>query len=125
MSIDYAAIRDQAVVNALLDAGLTLTLRHEVTGDYDPDTGSAPTTQTDYQLLGVVLNYSPKDSGTGTNPNTLIEAGDHKVLIEATGPVPAPTEWSVQIDGEWWRVLNVKTLAPAGVAVLHELHVRR
>ena len=51
-------------------------------------------------------------------------------LLDASGviyndgvPFPGVVD-KIYASGQWWRVVNVKTTAPAGVPVVHELQLR-
>ena len=104
--------------------GGIVVLRQVVTGEYDPDLGTAPSTITDYEGTGVKINYE-----TENIDGTLIQAGDQKLLLsplQRNGmPMPAPTMADlVPFGGASYTVKAVETTAPVDVAVLYTLQLR-
>lgn len=55
---------------------------------------------------------------------TVIQAGDKKLLMDATGPEPKPGD-TLTIDGVAHRLEMVWPLAPGGVAVMYTVAARR
>jgi hypothetical protein len=104
--------------------GGIVVLRQVVTGEYDPDLGTVPSTITDYEGTGVKINYE-----TENIDGTLIQAGDQKLLLsplQRNGmPMPAPTMADlVLFGGASYTVKAVETTAPVDVAVLYTLQLR-
>ena len=104
--------------------GSIVVLRQVVTGNYDPNLGTAPSTTTDYEGTGVKINYEAENID-----GTLIQAGDQKLLLsplQRNGlPMPQPTNADlVLFGGASYTVKAVETTAPVDVAVLHTLQLR-
>lgn len=78
---------------------------------------------------GLLLEYSANKQGT--QPDSLIQAGDKQVLLAALDinnvPIAAiPPEATCDApDGVRYVVKTPKALAPAGVPILFDLNVRR
>lgn len=120
MSIDYAKSVATAL-RLLTSFGATVTVTRETPGAYDPDTGTngAGTTET-WTPKGVKLEYSQREID-GTN----ILASDQRIYMSAAaGLDPKPGDAVTLADGVW-RVVKSRTLAPAGVAVLLDVQVRK
>ncbi|MGT2429248.1 hypothetical protein ACU4HD_11970 [Cupriavidus basilensis] len=118
---EMAALADEL----LREFGKALTLRRVVQGDYDPGSGTAPETVTNYPGTGALFDYETLGAGQTWIPSTLIEVGDKQCLLSPTG-VPLPTAGDLLVDGtDVWQVKNVKAVKPAGTPVLYELHLRK
>lgn len=87
-----------------------------------PDPASVPKT-----VKAVFLNFSFK----GAEPlrfadDTLVRAGDKKVLLAATSlgsSTPGLNDQIVRADGTVWTIKNLKTLDPDGQKILYEAWV--
>lgn len=121
----------------LTEFGQVMTLTVKGAMAYNPATATVTASTTNYTGRGVLLDYDDKgNAGARFDPNLvssgiqgtgLIQRGDKYVLL-ATAGMPASISPGASIAtaaGELWSVVNVKTLAPAGTPVLHELQVRR
>ena len=105
-------------------AGSTMNFRHNQAGEYDPALGTAPITTTTYTFKAAVFNYDMRSSGQ-TIGDLTIEANDRKLLVYPRDDVkPSAADWQVEIEGDWWTVKRVKSVASRGVDVYLELHVR-
>lgn len=98
--------------------GAAGTLTRVTTGEYDPATGTAPTTTQAVAANAVVFDYDAK-----LIDGSVIQQGDKQCFMEVKALVP------VAVDKFTWQgiehqVIAVKPLAPAGVAVLYELQLR-
>lgn len=129
MAIDYDEIAAGAL-ESLEEAGQIVKLRRAVPGEYDPGTGGSADVDVDYEGTGAAFDYSLKDSGQASDPNTLIRVGDKQLYLAATQtsgePMPTPlTSNKVVIGSVVWNVQNVKEINPAGVPVLYELNLRK
>jgi hypothetical protein len=106
----------------LLDKfGKSITLQSIVEGAYDPVTGdmAANTVTTSYPLA-VVGDFKGLALASG-----VIQYGDRKVTIAASGSVlPLPTD-KVIIDTETYNVISVKSIWSGELAALYELQVRK
>ncbi|PMQ16947.1 hypothetical protein [Janthinobacterium sp. AD80] len=120
---DYAKTAARADASLRRKGGIVV-LRHVVTGEYDPDLGTAPSTTADYEGTGVKINYEAENID-----GTLIQAGDQQLLLsplQRNGlPIPQPTAADlVLFGGASYTVKAVETTAPVDVAVLHTLQLR-
>lgn len=120
MSFDYADIARTAdeILKEFGAAGLVT--RKVPGGDYDPDTGTYPDVPVSQNCTAVVF---PVDQKLVDGQTVL--ATDEQAYLSAVGLVtPKPTE-VLTWQGVDFTIQSVKNLAPAGVAVLVELIVRR
>ena len=118
---EMAALADEL----LREFGKPLTLRRVVPGAYDPSTGTAAETVTNYPGTGALFDYETLGAGQTWIPSTLIEVGDKQCLLSPAG-MPLPTTGDKLVDGaDVWQVQNVKAVNPAGTPVLYELQIRR
>lgn len=122
-------IYDRAAATALrllTKYGQTVTLRRITTGDYDPSTGSASQTTTDYTASAAKFDFDFRMSGMTFVPGTLIQSGDKQIFMSAhsLGITPAPGD-QVIIGVDTWPVMGVKELKPADTAVLYEILGRK
>jgi len=120
MSFDYAGLAADAA-SLLAEFGATVTVTRATAGTYDPDTGTtgAGTSQT-WTPSGVKLDYSANEIN-----GTLILAGDQRVYMSAVSGLDPKAGDTVTLGAEVWRVVASRTLAPAGVAVLLDVQVRK
>ena len=120
MTFDYANSAATAL-RLLTRFGQALTVTRETPGAYDPVTGTdaAGTSQT-WTPQGVKLDYSQREVD-----GTSIKAGDQRVYMSAEAGLDPEAGDLVTIGSEAWRVVVSRTLAPAGVAVLLDVQVRR
>lgn len=101
--------------------GAPLTFTRSVAGAYNPATGAAAVTLTSYTVTGAVLDFPAVNA-----PGSDILRGDKKILIGAAGLTVAPQPGDyLTIQGVQHSIINVKTLAPAGVPVLYTVQARR
>lgn len=122
MTFDFAKSAASAL-KLITKFGASGTLIKRAEGAYDPATGSNTVTETSYTVKAVLLNYSYKDSNQLNQPSSLIQVNDRKIIMQATTATPDVSD-TFTFNSVTYRVLSVKTLNPAGVAVLHELQVR-
>lgn len=99
--------------------GQAVTLSHSTPGTYDPATGSVSTVVTTQTGVAAELSYSAFEL-----TNTLIQRGDKKLLLAASGITTPVVDDTVTVGTVVYTIKNVNTLAPAGVAVTHELQAR-
>lgn len=112
----------RATADALLiDKGAMLTFTRSAAGVYDPATGTAAVTLTDFTVTGAVFDY-PDAAVNGTD----ILTGDKRVLVSAQNLTVVPTTGDyITIAGAKHSIIRIKRLAPAGVAVLYTLQARK
>ena len=116
MSFDYAKTAATAL-RLLTRFGAAATLKREVVGDYDPDTGTSPVTTTSLATTACVFDYDAEYID-----GTLILAGDKQAYL-ASAPVPKQGD-KLAWQGADYTVIAAKAVAPAGVAVLYEVQIR-
>jgi hypothetical protein len=120
MSFDYT--RSLATARRLLaNFGQDGTLTQTTAGTYDETTGTvgSPTTTTTTDKC-VVLEYS---KGLTNMPDSLIKVGDKKILTQmSVVPTTADTFTVLSVI---YTIIGVKSLEPAGINLLYELHCRK
>ena len=121
--VDYAKTAARADQSLRRKGGIVV-LRRVVTGEYDPDLGTAPTATTDYEGTGVKIAYEAENID-----GTLILVGDQKLLLsplQRNGQaMPAPTAADlVLFGGASYTIQNVSKTEPVDVAVLYTLQLR-
>lgn len=127
MSYDYLESAQEAL-EALQEYGAPCTLTWTPAPDSDAPNAATPDPLV-VSAYGVVLDYAAKM--IGTQPDSLIQAGDRQVLLGvfdidgAAVPKPPAEAQIIAPDGLLYTVKGCKPLAPAGVAVLYDLNVRR
>lgn len=101
--------------------GQTVTLRRVTPGAYNPSSGQAAAPTADFNFSGALFDF--KD-GVIKDSDTLIEAGDKQLLLEAAA---APMIDDVFIIGgeAWQAVAKPKSINPAGTPVLYVVHLRK
>lgn len=120
------AFYDEMAVMALemiTEFGQPVTIRATTSGEYDPETGTAPPDTTIEQIAqGILLDFT----GQEFQNNSLIKQGDKKLKIAAQG-----LEWvpdllnKVIVQGRTWSIVPpLKEINPAGTPILYELQVR-
>jgi hypothetical protein len=120
------AFYDEMAVMALdmiTEFGQPVTIRAVTVGEYDPDTGSAPSdTITELTAQGILLDFT----GQEFQNNSLIKQGDKKLKIAAQGLAWAPDLLNkVIVQGRTWSIVPpLKEINPAGTPILYELQVR-
>jgi len=108
-------------VKSLAKFGKSITLQSIVEGAYDPVTGDmAANTITSSNPLAIISDFKGAALMSG-----VIQYGDRKVTIAASGSVlPLPTD-KVIIDTETYNVIAVKSIWSGELAALYELQVRK
>lgn len=125
MSFDYG--KSAATATRLLAKfGQAVTHNSIAEGAYDVATATVPLTTTAQPGTGVLLEYSVQEAGVMQAAGTLVQTNDRKLLLSVSGITipPAPNDTAV-VAGVTYTVLQVKTLKPAAVVVMYELHLRR
>lgn len=118
MAFDYSAAALDA--SALLaEFGALVTLTRITSGVYDPDTGTVPQTQTTYTAPGVKLDYEQR-----AIDGTTILQGDQRVYLDPLIAAAPQAGDTLTVGAEVFTVVASRPLAPAGVVVLHDVHVR-
>lgn len=105
------------VASLLEDLGSDLTLERPGTPTYDPATGTvASASDATLTILGVFINYLDSEVD-----GTVVQQGDRRLLVAATGSDGAPEIGDVVADH---KIVDVRTLAPAGTAIAWTCQVR-
>lgn len=115
---DYA--KAGATALRLLDRfGAPLAIRRQGPSTGDP-WAPIPGATTDHPGTGCVIDYTAFERA-----GTQIEAGERKALVAAKGLAVTPSVADRLVwQGEALEIVEVKPLAPAGVAVIFEIRVR-
>ena len=116
----YAGL--QATADKLLRTfGQPMTLTRRTPGAYNPATGTATVTETDFPGVGAIFDIAGQEFG-----EAMVQQGDRKALLSAKGlgAVPAVGMHLTQ-NGVEWSVVNMKAIDPAALAVVYELQVRK
>lgn len=116
MTFDYASAAADAL-SLLTEFGAAATLKRTAAGVYDPATGNAAETTTTLPTTAAVLAFPQKYID-----GTLIRQGDRRALC-APGVEPKAGD-VLAWQGADLAVIAVKPLAPAGLPVLFEAHIR-
>lgn len=120
MAFDYnQAAQDAFDLISEFGVVITPTLYGNESGGFDPITGDALAPSADIVVngVGVLINYR-SDEIDGTN----IIQGDAKILCSLVGT--PEINMIVHFNSKQWRVVDVKTLQPAGTVVMYTLQVR-
>lgn len=118
MSFNYTNSAASAL-KLITKFGASATLVKRAEGSYDTATGSSAITETSYTVQAVLLNYGANETNTA---GSLVAASDRKVIMQATTVTPDVSD-TFTFNSVTYRVVEVKTLSPAGTNVLHELRV--
>ena len=114
---DMADTADELIT----EFGQSVTLKVSAGAAYDPETGSSVVTYTDQSGHGCVVDFDKK-----LIDGTKVRIGDKLVLLSPLGISEPKDGDQLAIGAETWQVvLPVTVTAPAGVAVLYEVQVRK
>lgn len=124
MSEDWSAIATE-VAEGLASVGditqgqegFTVVLTRpggEPANPWDP-----PPDATQYTLTAIDYPYEVKD-----RDGTVIREDDRRLYLQA-GVVDPRLSDTITVQGEEFQVLRVKPLQPAGIAVMHEVQLRK
>jgi hypothetical protein len=121
MSFDYDEIADVAD-ELLAEYGQSCVLTSITDGTYDPETGEAGTSSTPHPVTAAIFAY-PQRYIDGT----LIRTSDKRALVSPVGLTvdPKPGDTLTDAAGAVFQVIDAKATAPAGIAVLWTLQVRK
>jgi hypothetical protein len=126
--MDYAATA-RAALAALKSAGALVTVAWDVSPAYDPSNPDEPATPYSIATYGAMVPYAAHK--VGTQPDSLIRAGDRNLLLAATSPdgvaltEPAIGARITAANGETWRVAACEAICPAAETVLFDITARR
>jgi hypothetical protein len=114
---DMATTADELIT----EFGQTVTLKVSAGAAYDPETGSSVVTYTDQSGHGCVVDFDKK-----LIDGTKVRIGDKLVLLSPLGISEPKDGDQLVIGAETWQLVPPVTVtAPAGVAVLYEVQVRK
>jgi hypothetical protein len=121
MSFDYDEIAADAD-ELLAEFGQSCVLTSITDGAYNPETGEAGTSMTPHPVTAAIFAY-PQRYIDGS----LIRTGDKRALVSAVGLTvnPKPGDTLTDAAGAVFQLIDAKAAAPAGVAVLWILQVRK
>lgn len=118
--------------SAIEKRGVSMTLRRTVKGTPDENTGiMGAATVTDYPCFGLIQYFDSKASalmyGTNTLKETLIHKEDQMIMLSAKGLTVTPIAVTDALiySGITYNVVNVLTLKPGNIAIIHNVHVRK
>ena len=111
-------------LEALAEAGEDIILRTTVIGAYNPATGTSTTTTTDTIRKGYVMDYNLVVYGNDMINNTLVQAGDKRLYMDANGISPTLND-QVIIGGVTWQIKNIKNPNYTGTSVIFDCTIRR
>lgn len=121
-AIDYTDLAATAT-ELLADFGVAMTLSRAslVAPTYDPATGVAtPSGPATYPTVGVKLGHIAREAD-----GQQVRVVTQKVYLSVAETVEPKPGDTLTIGTEVFQILVCNTLAPAGVAVLYEVQVRR
>ncbi len=115
-------LRRRLVALGLLERyGTSVTLRHCQPGTYDPASGQNSPTWSQYSLAGLVRDYRQEQVD-----GSLVQSGDREIVLAAAADIPAPAPGDrLELGGHTYTIVQVKTLEPGGLPLLHQCQIRR
>lgn len=119
----YENLRDNTAAPLIKKFGKAMVLRRTTPGAYDAATGATTaSTTTDYRCWGVFKQIDLKRVD-----GTLIQRSDKfvGVVMENKNVSPSDSTDTLVVGSEVLKIINVETLSPGGVDILHTLQVRR
>lgn len=117
MAEDWSAAAAD-VAEGLLEAGAAAVIVRLIPDPQGTPSDPGAPQETAHTVTAVVVDYSQRE-----REGTSIVTGDRKALVSATGVTPTPQD-RFRWEGADMQIVDVRRLAPAGVAVLFELQVR-
>lgn len=107
--------------------GQPITLRDETPGGYDPATGNvADPVIAEQTGSGILQDYTLSErAGISNQPGTLIQQGDKKLIMAASGLTMPTLTTKAVVGGHTWTIVNIKEINPAGTPLIYELQARR
>ena len=114
---DMATTADELIT----EFGQAVTLKASAGAAYDPETGSSVVTYADQSGHGCVVDFDKK-----LIDSTKVRIGDKLVLLSPLGISEPKDGDQLVIGAETWQLVPPVTVtAPAGIAVLYEVQVRK
>jgi hypothetical protein len=123
VSFDYT--RSAATsLRMLAKFGQSVTRRAVTVGGYNTATGAATVTTADTTRTGVILDYNQQSRQSQSYAGeSLVLAGDRRLLLDAEGPVLMSDRFVVQ--SVEYSVVSIGETNPAGTPVLYDIQIRR
>lgn len=125
---------DATVLEFMNDFGFNATYLQSSEGTYDPSRGENVVTTTEIPIRAILLDRTLQSNGIGTQPGSLIQAGDkqlfiqptQKVDIDATPLVVNPSSDRVRVGADTYKIVTYKEInTTAADQILIELYIRR
>jgi hypothetical protein len=122
--MDFYSRMQQTANKMLQGKGQAVTITRQVSGAYDPATGTATVTTTVQNGYGAIFDYSDKNVD-----GVLILSGDKQLLLSAvnsTGTALTAPEVNdtVTAGGMVRTITRIKALSPAGTTVMFDCNLR-
>jgi len=101
--------------------GMTMTVRRVTKGEYNSEAGErAADVVLSLDGKGIIEEYETKEID-----GTLIQAGDRKIILAASGLAIRPKKGDLLvIDGAISQIVKNKPTSPGGVDIIHNLQIR-
>ncbi len=129
MAEDYTTIAADAL-EALQEAGVSMTLRKSTPGTYDPAAGTySGGSTTDYPVTGIIQSQTISQTGTVGQRffnGVLVLTDDQFVLLAASGLAvdPAPGDLLI-ITGVTYSIVTMIPIRPGGVDLMFRVLARK
>lgn len=100
-------------------------------GTYDASSSEYVVTEQSYIVKAAVFDFTLKNSGIQSEPNSLIQAGDKQVFVQPISdglPLPKikPNRDAIKLGNEVWKITTLKEINPSyNDPILLELYVRK
>ena len=118
MTFNYSRTADTAL-RLLQKFGRSVTLRHYTIGAYDAELGVAAQTSADTTRTAALFDFG---AGQTRGPGGLIQGGDKRILMDASGAAPA-LEDHIIVGSVTYTLKGVGEISPSGLPVIYDLHV--
>ena len=125
---------DSTVQEFMDELGFDATYLKYTTAAYNPALSGNSSTVTEIAIRAILLDRTLQNNGLGTQPNSLIQAGDKQLFIQPTQKVYEyatpltvnPAADKVRIGTTVYSIVTVKEInTTAADQILIELYIRR
>lgn len=125
---------DFVVAEFMRDYGTTGQFIRTVTGQYDPNTGTTPTTVTEIDVEVILMDLTLQSNGYSVKYGTLVQAGDKDIYMRPPNKVVPymmpleinPATDSVRVNGIVYKIVTMKEVNTTGTnAIVYSLYARR
>lgn len=119
---DYARSA-QTALGLITKFGADVVLKRKQSTTYDPATSAGTSTGEEEPVKGALLPYAPYVIASSGGA---IRQEDQRLLLAPQGMAgdPEPLD-EVEVGGRNYTIISVQKIAPAEVAVVYDLQVRR